>query len=78
MNTSPSAPLKTETTPIPGPGKGARWETDLLPEAPRFTPRNFLRMMGPGAILLAGAMGGGEWLMGPTTAVQYGVCPSSA
>ena len=73
MKTSPSAPSGAKVLSIPDPGKGPQWETDTLPEAPAFTPRNFLRIVGPGAILLAGAMGGGEWLMGPTAVVQYGV-----
>ena len=59
--------------PVPNPGEGPRWEVDTLPQPPPFTFRNFLRMVGPGAILLAAAIGGGEWLMGPTAAVQYGV-----
>jgi Mn2+/Fe2+ NRAMP family transporter len=54
------------------PGKGPSWESATLPEPPAFTPRNFLSMVGPGAILLAAAIGGGEWLMGPTAAIQYG------
>ena len=54
------------------PGEGPAWESDTLPQPPAFSPRNFLRMVVPGAILLAAAIGGGEWLMGPTAAVQYG------
>jgi hypothetical protein len=57
---------------IPGPGAGPAWEIAELPQPPEFTARNFLSMVGPGAILLAAAIGGGEWLMGPTAAVQYG------
>jgi len=30
-------------------------------------------MIGPGAVLLAGSIGGGEWLVGPAVAVRYGL-----
>ncbi|MEZ6144231.1 MAG: Nramp family divalent metal transporter [Planctomycetaceae bacterium] len=35
-------------------------------------PGNVVRTIGPGAILLAGSIGGGEWIVGPMVAVQYG------
>ena len=53
-----------EIVSLAAPGEGPPWESDTLPQPPAFTPRNFLRMVGPGAILLAAAIGGGEWLMG--------------
>lgn len=48
------------------------WEIRELPEAPPFSLRNLFRMIGPGAILLASSIGGGEWLVGPAISVQYG------
>ncbi|MFN0054019.1 MAG: Nramp family divalent metal transporter [Planctomycetales bacterium] len=48
------------------------WGTDDLPEPLPFTIRNVFRTIGPGAILLAASIGGGEWLIGPTAAVKYG------
>lgn len=48
------------------------WGTDDLPEPLPYTLRNVFRTIGPGAILLAGSIGGGEWLAGPAAAVQYG------
>ena len=48
------------------------WETRDLPEAPPFTLRNLFRVIGPGAILLASSIGGGEWLVGPAIGVQFG------
>jgi hypothetical protein len=48
------------------------WSTADLPAPPPFTARNVLRVIGPGAILLATAIGGGEWLVGPAAAVKYG------
>ncbi|WP_417381873.1 Nramp family divalent metal transporter [Gimesia sp.] len=49
------------------------WTTGDLPAPPPFTLRNLFRTIGPGAILLAGSIGGGEWLVGPTIAVKYGL-----
>ena len=49
------------------------WEKDELPAPPPFSFRNLTRTIGPGAILLAGSIGMGEWVAGPTIAVKYGV-----
>lgn len=49
------------------------WGRDELPEPLPFTPRNVLKTIGPGAILLAASIGGGEWLVGPAAAVKHGV-----
>jgi hypothetical protein len=43
-----------------------------LPEPLPFSFWNTLRTIGPGAILLAAAIGGGEWIVGPLMAVKYG------
>lgn len=48
------------------------WDTRELPEAPPFSMGNLFRVIGPGAILLASSIGGGEWLVGPAIGVQYG------
>lgn len=48
------------------------WREDELPAPPPFSLRNMVRTIGPGAILLAGSIGGGEWLVGPAIAVKYG------
>lgn len=48
------------------------WQTRELPDAPPFSRRNLFRVIGPGAILLASSIGGGEWLVGPAIGVQYG------
>ena len=48
------------------------WQTGDLPEPLPFTVRNIFRTIGPGAILLAGSIGGGEWIVGPLTTVRYG------
>jgi hypothetical protein len=44
-----------------------------LPEPLPFNARNALRVVGPGAILLAASIGGGEWLVGPAIAVKHGL-----
>ena len=48
------------------------WETRELPAPPPFSARNLFRVIGPGAILLATSIGGGEWLVGPAAAVRHG------
>ncbi|QDT26338.1 hypothetical protein Enr10x_16390 [Gimesia panareensis] len=54
-------------------GDLAPWGQEDLPAPPPFTIRNLFRTIGPGAILLAGSIGGGEWLIGPTITVKYGM-----
>ena len=48
------------------------WQAAELPEPLPFSARNVIRTIGPGAILLAGSIGGGEWIVGPMVAVKYG------
>lgn len=48
------------------------WRKADLPEPLPFSLGSTLRTIGPGAILLAAAIGGGEWIVGPTMAVNYG------
>lgn len=48
------------------------WEQGELPEPLPFSVPNMFRTIGPGAILLAAAIGGGEWIVGPLTAINYG------
>jgi hypothetical protein len=49
------------------------WGKDDLPEPLPFNSRNLFRVIGPGAILLAASIGGGEWLVGPAIAVKHGL-----
>jgi hypothetical protein len=53
-------------------GELPAWRMADLPEPLPFSLANGLRTIGPGAILLAAAMGGGEWIVGPLMAVKYG------
>ena len=48
------------------------WQQADLPEPLPPTLTNTVRTIGPGAILLAGSIGGGEWVVGPMVAVTYG------
>jgi len=48
------------------------WETADLPEPLPFSLINLFKTIGPGAILLAAAIGGGEWIIGPLTTIKYG------
>ncbi len=65
----PEQPLPAEARDH---GRLPNWETGDLPEPLPLTGRNVLRTIGPGAILLAGSIGGGEWIVGPLMAVKYG------
>src|SRR5438132_4560341 len=47
------------------------WGIAELPAPPPFTLRNALKVIGPGAIMAATSIGGGEWLVGPAVAVKY-------
>jgi hypothetical protein len=49
-----------------------RWGTGELIDAPRFTARNWFALLGPGLLMGAAAIGGGEWLMGPMVTAKYG------
>lgn len=48
------------------------WTRADLPEPLPFSLVNLFRTIGPGAILLAAAIGGGEWIVGPLTTIKYG------
>jgi hypothetical protein len=48
------------------------WNIDVLPDAPRFSARHIFAMLGPSIIAGGAAIGGGEWLMGPTVTAKYG------
>lgn len=64
----------TATVDAPGADHGClpRWQVADLPQPRPFTTRNVVRTIGPGAILLAASIGGGEWIAGPMAVVAYG------
>jgi hypothetical protein len=49
-----------------------RWTTGELIDVPRIGWRNILAIIGPGIVMSASAIGGGEWLLGPTVTAKYG------
>jgi hypothetical protein len=49
-----------------------QWTTDELVEAPVFTSKNWFALLGPGLVMGAAAIGGGEWLVGPLVTAKYG------
>src|SRR5678816_1861317 len=52
-------------------GELPAWEVAELPAPPPFGFRNLLKVIGPGAVMAATSIGGGEWLVGPAAAVKY-------
>jgi hypothetical protein len=58
--------------PYPGSKKMPRWDVAELVDAPKFTWKNWFALLGPGLLMGGSAIGGGEWLMGPTVTARYG------
>ena len=58
--------------PYPGDQSMPQWDTAGLVDAPKFTLKKWIGMLGPGLILGGAAIGGGEWLVGPQVTAQYG------
>ena len=58
--------------PHPGSRRMPRWTTGELISPPRVTGRTLLLLIGPGLVMGASAIGGGEWLMGPVVTAKYG------
>lgn len=54
------------------PGQLPAWDVAELPEPLPFSVRNAFKIIGPGAIMLAASIGGGEWLVGPATVIKHG------
>jgi hypothetical protein len=55
----------------PTAGELPAWEVTDLPAPPPFNFRNLMKVIGPGAVMAATSIGGGEWLVGPAAAVKY-------
>lgn len=69
---SASAASLNDQAPAVGSRSMPRWRMGDLPRAPRFTARNWFAMLGPGLVMGASAIGGGEWLVGPLVTAKYG------
>lgn len=52
-------------------GELPAWEVSDLTAPPAFSFRNMMGVIGPGAVMAATSIGGGEWLVGPAAAVKY-------
>jgi len=58
---------------VPG-GCGPNFDVSDLPEPLRdLTPRKLFAILGPAVIALGGTIGGGEWLVGPSLFVKWGL-----
>lgn len=73
----PVAPAQLEkpaefVAPHPGSQQMPRWDAGELIDAPVFRWRNLLAFIGPGLVMGAAAIGGGEWLAGPQVTARYG------
>ena len=56
------------------PGRGPHFEVSDFPEPPRdLTFRKLMAVLGPAVIALGGTIGGGEWLVGPSLFVKWGL-----
>ncbi|WP_437229827.1 Nramp family divalent metal transporter [Planctomicrobium sp. SH661] len=62
----------TWQAPYPGSKKMPQWTTGTLGDAPHFGWRQLPMLLGPGLVLGAAAVGGGEWLTGPVVTAKYG------
>ena len=68
----PSDVISVQDSSLPaGHGELPPWNVGDLPAPPAFGFRNMLGIIGPGAIMAATSIGGGEWLVGPAAAVKY-------
>ena len=56
----------------PGVASMPKWTVGELPDAPVFTWKKIAAFLGPGVVMAAAAIGGGEWLTGPTNTARYG------
>jgi hypothetical protein len=70
VSTNPD-PVATEKPPV-DPGCLPAWDVDELPAPAPFRSRNLLALIGPGIVMAGGAIGTGEWVMGPAAAALYG------
>ncbi len=61
--------ISSDTLPA---GRGEPWQVGDLPAPPARSLGSYLRLAGPGAIILSLSIGSGEWLLGPKTAVEHG------
>ena len=56
----------------PGVASMPKWTVGELPDAPVFNWKKIAVFIGPGIVMAASAIGGGEWLTGPMNTAWYG------
>ncbi|MFO1092229.1 MAG: hypothetical protein U0992_02805 [Planctomycetaceae bacterium] len=71
---STGATQPTDVAPYPGSHDMPQWEVGPLAEPPAFQWgwRTIPLLLGPGLVMGASAIGGGEWLTGPLNTARYG------
>ena len=72
MTTDVTSPSPQPIIAQPGTPAMPRWDVGELPDAPRFTWRNWALLLGPGLVMGGAAIGGGEWITGPAVTARYG------
>ncbi|SFJ08038.1 hypothetical protein SAMN05421753_11584 [Planctomicrobium piriforme] len=65
-------PTQAWESPYIGSKKMPRWAVGELGSPPRFGWRQIPMLLGPGLVMGAAAVGGGEWLTGPLVTARYG------
>ncbi|WP_437188460.1 Nramp family divalent metal transporter [Planctomicrobium sp. SH668] len=68
----PHESLQDFVVPHPGSPQMPQWGSGELPKAPILSWRSLPLLLGPGLVMGAAAVGGGEWLTGPLLSAQYG------
>ncbi len=72
LNDTPHSDQKPVVEHQPGVASMPKWTVGELPEAPVFEWKKIAAFIGPGMVMAAAAIGGGEWLTGPTNTARYG------
>ena len=65
-------PQPPQAAPHPGSPLMPRWNLGELPAPPVFSRHRLGAMLGPGLMMAGAAIGGGEWLLGPSVGARYG------
>jgi hypothetical protein len=65
-----SYPARADGSPLDS-GSMEYWTVEKLPAPPPFGFHTMMKLIGPGEIMAATSIGGGEWLVGPAAAVKY-------
>ena len=72
LNESSNSDQRPVVEHQPGVTSMPKWTVGELPEAPVFKWKKIAAFIGPGMVMAASAIGGGEWLTGPLNTAKYG------